>query len=794
MRRTQITTEFDLPDEIPIDEVHTLDQLTGRFQTIKDGVPELVKNAKDQYARIGLKDRSDRQIVIVANTKTKRLAVLDFAGAGKADFLRWRTWSDRKASQSDVSDEIEGGHGNGGKSFMVRGSSESAYIDSSVEGKRTRMGFDNEDPSSKYKPGYGMQGGVRIDELADGTPDQTLAVILKEFGATTASLPAPVQACFTRRKTYTFVGVLGLRDWDGRQKQTIKRLASEIPQIIADHGQAALSVVTCEVWVVLDGKLLTKTPIATTLPESYPGFEDLKIPVPSELTDPITEESISTGAGAVAEKYLLLRTSRKNLRMTEDLKARNVIRIWNRRNNVATWSVPALGQLPNTAAFVHGELRVPALEGEHLADAHRSSLADTPLTRALEMWTREQVNTLAQRLLEAQMAHRRPEDREKANRALSGLRELMRKYLEPQSFRGEDEGAGAGGATGDEPGTRKKRDHPGFGERIDEIVLEPNKESIALAVGTSIPIVVRCYEIQPDGKRKPVKSVPMNLVGTSLLRWDKTEEVLTALAEGKSLIRVVAAGVQSNEVTVETVACSAVDVLAPSEPLLQGQRVRILSVFHASHGHRDDLFIEATIDEPDVAIIGRHGFLTAGKRQGIATLRVRYGSDPSQHAVARIEIGPNRVPEKGQGGQSGSSIPDILFCGETAPGMDDYPKEQRSHGGGLDYPTIIEEPQFPHVVWINPDSKESKRVRQSRGGPSGISKISTQSFIHFVALKCFDILKRLRVRQEIGDRTITEPQFCQLAAQAEMDCAPFIDAAYELSEQLLAGKEEANQA
>jgi hypothetical protein len=58
--------------------------------------------------------------------------------------------------------------------------------------------------------------------------------------------------------------------------------------------------------------------------------------------------------------------------------------------------------------------------------------------------------------------------------------------------------------------------------------------------------------------------------------------------------------------------------------------------------------------------------------------------------------------------------------------------------------------------------------------------------MHFVALKCFDILKRLHVRQQIAGGSVTEYQYMQYAAEAEMECADFIDAAWELGDQLLA--------
>src|SRR5437867_4571845 len=134
-------TEFDFLPSIPIDSAHTLDQLTGRFQSTKDGLPELVKNAKDQYSRLGVIDRNLRQIIVIVNSTLRSVAVLDFAGAVAADFQGWQTWSSRTAGRSQLASDIEAGHGNGGKSFMVRGSADEAYMESCFQEKRTKMGF-----------------------------------------------------------------------------------------------------------------------------------------------------------------------------------------------------------------------------------------------------------------------------------------------------------------------------------------------------------------------------------------------------------------------------------------------------------------------------------------------------------------------------------------------------------------------------------------------------------------------------------------------------------------------------
>ncbi len=62
--------------------------------------------------------------------------------------------------------------------------------------------------------------------------------------------------------------------------------------------------------------------------------------------------------------------------------------------------------------------------------------------------------------------------------------------------------------------------------------------------------------------------------------------------------------------------------------------------------------------------------------------------------------------------------------------------------------------------------------------------IGTKTFAQFLALKCFDILKRLRVFQEAQNSPLTPLQYRQYFAQAEQDCAPFIESAYRIAAEM----------
>ena len=75
-------------------------------------------------------------------------------------------------------------------------------------------------------------------------------------------------------------------------------------------------------------------------------------------------------------------------------------------------------------------------------------------------------------------------------------------------------------------------------------------------------------------------------------------------------------------------------------------------------------------------------------------------------------------------------------------------------------------------------------MRRNRGGRRGSASIGTETFLKFLAMKCFEILKRLYVRQILKDIPASELQFRQTFAEAEMRCAPFIDVAFGIAEQL----------
>lgn len=699
-------------------------------------------------------------------------------------------WSNPNAGQIDLASDIEAGHGNGGKAFMVRGATTRSFMESCYEGKRTKMGFDNVRKDAKYKPGYAvLADGKLADNIDEPHPRERLDDFLAEVGLQFSDLPTKAQAVFNDRQAFTGVFLFQTAEWMTRRQSTINRLPTEISEIIASHGQTAMTVETCDVWVVVDRTLSAASPIRPIALPPYPGFESPReFQLPDIIPDPETGENVRVGGQG--EQYLRLHTSAQHLQIHPDTRAKNVIRLWNDRNNVATWPLNAMGVPIASVSFIYGELRCTALTAEHSAGAERLHLADTPLARALKGWCAARVDDLASDLNKAMTAATKPKEREHARNALDRLRDLMRKFLNRDALGADDDDQQIGGDHGDaSTGDKLKRKPIVYGERIDQILLELGNNEMFVASGTKIPLQYQALDVQADGSSLPVKKSGLVIKTEPEGQFELDDGGnLRAVAGGLGWVWLETPGgeVQSNRKEIWAVDASGVDVILPEQPLMQGQKVKLDITFATADGPLKDALIDAEVVPPEMGKIGRHGRFTAGMHEGECIVRIRHGRDDGQCSDVTISIGSERAPPVEGSGGKGSDIPLIMLCGDIAPGMEEFAESQRTQPPGPQYPTIIEDRAlFPGIVWLNPSSKEAERVRTSVGSSTGTVGLSTKTFTHFVALKCFEILKRLHIRQQIAGQAVTEDQYMQYAAYSELECADFIDAAWELSDQIL---------
>lgn len=780
-------TRFSRRADIEIDIEHTLQQLLSRFQSVTHGLPELVKNSKDQYSRLGLRQRDQRQIVVLVDTHRRRIGVLDFAGATIDDFQRWRKWSDPTANQRGLADDIEGGNGNGGKGFMSFGSKQWATFESVRNGRYTKMGFDTSG-SDRLKPAFALGAdATELKNLRLQNESEILGNALRELNASFSNLPNEAQIAFGERNAFTLISLAGVRDWSSTRgtAEQVRRRVSAIARELAEHPQAAYTLESCKVWLIVDGRLVDSMPIGITTPEPMDGFANLEpVPIPRVLTDPLDGGEVETGDG---EKYLQLATAKDSLRMANN-RPLNVIRVWNGRNFAANWSVADLFSRAESA-HIYGKIAVPALDNsDHLSGADRESLADTPLVRALRAWTGHQIEDLANRIQRETARDHTREDRRAADSKLQELREAMREFLQEKDF--GDFGSRAGASGEGQSGDESQPPTPRAGNRVDQLILEDESIAIAIPTGTSIPLKIRAYELV-DGEQLPVQlswsDLEFSCDSESIIQYLEEGE-LTGIRSGHSdaWFRHGPTGIESNRIRVDVLDCTtAVIVNRPDRLLLQGERVPLRVAFETADGtKRSDLLVNGSVDEENMGRVTRQGIYIAPGAEGQATVRVRFGRGGIDSVTAQFAIGTDRVqrpPKSLHGGDSGGDIPLILLCGSTVPGYEDMPREQRTFAPSPYEPTIIDfDPTFDNVIFINPDSHEAMQVRSGRGGRRGMAGIGTKTFGEFLATKCFEILKRLYVFQQAGEGALTPTAIRELFATAEQECAAFVPRAYEI--------------
>lgn len=429
------------PDtELPLHRENAIRLIAQDFQSHEVGLPEWTKNSADAYVRE--KSLPERRIIVLIfdyghDDRPDSISCLDFVGMSSKEIEEWfRVWASPEAARrgTDVAD-LQGGHGNGGKSYMSQMFEDYAYLHTVNAAQGCKYGVPGNEFQFGYIPTPEQGKDFTVPNLTNEI-NRALGVV----GLDLSSLPESAVASFSQGDGFTLVRGVNPRDY------TDNIPVAELIEKMVGYHQMVTTLQLCRVFVVVNGDLFNNgRPLSLPKIEPIPGAEEPReIPIPESLTDPVSGQAVSTTAdGRLPRGRLVLRTSRKSMRW-KPRKHRHYIHFVAQSGFIGVTGLRALGVESSYRDKIYGECFLDALESYKRND--RTRLNESVLTRALEYWIRQQVEDYC-RVFETR-DRRRYDQKEKdaLSRMNAALDEWKNQFLEGM-MRGMW-GEGKGGHTG----------------------------------------------------------------------------------------------------------------------------------------------------------------------------------------------------------------------------------------------------------------------------------------------------------------------------------------------------------
>lgn len=677
-----MTLSYTPDDDIKVHEEGAIRLICSAYQTHDDGLPELVKNAADEYMRTDA-PLEKRVIVVLLHSENKSfpssISVLDFNGmTSKVIEEDFRVWADPEASQRRRPKGklgVQGGLGNGGKCYMTMVFDEYAILHTVKASKGSRYGVRAGTVQFGYVPDRESGRDFRVPDLK-----AELVTALSSIGVDFSALPAAAHGAFASSDGFTLVTGTKPKGWRGRVP------VAYVMQALRDHPQMRVSLEFCQVFIMHNGTAVPKgSPMALDAIPPDAGFaEDRVIDIPPELIDPSTGDRVSTTQdGSESPGMLTLKSSGSSMRYSR--KLRHVINYRAKSGFIGYRPVLEFDVNSPAKERIYGDCSLMSLEP--MRQNRRAELANSPLTRAVEAFIGTKIEEYAK---EFEARDRREYDQvekdelSKMNDALDQWKnQFMAQYLEGIW--------GVGGTKG-----RKKPDPPpplpsGTPKSIEVALSHPYS-----GVGVAFRPALRFF----DGSGVRIRPTPYRWVSddTNIAWVDDDLNVVTTFAPGRTEIwaQTLDSKVTSNRVMLEVVKIKSV-TLSPAEleiPL--GSRHTITALCKLSDGQvTSDIYLVWFETDGTVAQVSASGQVFA---HALGSTEVTAGDDK---CMAEDSVKVKVVEAAGGGDDRGHGYPRILISG-----VNKDPDTLIDVNFQNDDPPVLQQPEDVNrnIWWINSTS------------------------------------------------------------------------------------------
>ncbi|HWP60173.1 MAG TPA: Ig-like domain-containing protein [Candidatus Acidoferrales bacterium] len=664
------------PDEdIRVHEEGAIRLICKAYQSHENGLPEWLKNSADAYAREDAQE-AKRAIVVIFDYGRRgippSISCLDFSGMTSAMIEEnFRIWADPEAAQRGAkTTAIQGGHGNGGKCYMTQMFEDYAQIYAVKKKKGNR---------------YGVVGGsIRFGYIPDrqtgrdfGVTDvqSELEKALRPVRCSIRTLPDGVVKAIEIADGFTLVSGVGPKGYDNRipHRHLIEHLQ--------EHPQMIQTLELCKVYVVVNGQVFNQgKPLA--LPDIKPmaGAEKPRvIPIPAVLKDPVNETEVSTTNGNSLPGTLTLLTSDVSMRWGK--KGRHNVIFRARSGYIGYVPVAELDIQSPYRDRIYGECYLEALEP--FKQNERARLATSPLTRSVERFISEQIESYAK---EFEARDRRRYDQEEKD-ALSKMNEALDRWknrLLSELMRG----LWGPGETVTPP--RQPPLPTGKPAKLDLALTHPRA-----GIGIAFRPTLKFF----DSTGKQIRSVPFRWVSedTNVAIVDEDLLIINTFSYGQTGIyaETLDGKIRSNKALLEVVRILEVQISPTELQITAGSRQKLEAVCRLGNGEEtSNIYLEWTENNPSIARVSSSG-LVFGFSPG--ETEVTAGDDQclaKNPAIVKVVPGGSR----GAGDQLGKGFPQVLISEVNAD-----PETRETVTFSPEYPPVWQRPQDVdrNIWWIN---------------------------------------------------------------------------------------------
>ena len=413
---SNISTKNFIKDEYIIHR-NMINLAARSFNNHPMGLAEWLKNSIDAYTADNI-NKEEHNVIFSFNLNTNPYFVecIDFVGMENRDIEEGlKVWGDPEASKRGHNIDTYGGHGNGGKLYMLNMFKNSYFI-TYKKGLLNVFGFnENKD--------YGYYAVDHTELYKDRIMEPEEALYFAEINNNI--IPPDIKNRIIN-KDRGFTVVRGIIPNNLSNKKDF----SKIINIFSNHPQAKRIFNHSNVSVIFNNQLEYEK-MMPEYPEPHPDVPGpYKIEIPEFISSEDNEEKFPTFNSKYSQGKLTLKTAKDPIHKK---KERNKIEILARKGVLASHQINKMPvEVYPYVDYIYGECELPILEsdGGKFINNDRSDLIKSPFTEALLIWISKEIDKIARKIEDIDQDKQKEKQKSLNSKSNERFNDWMNKNIE----------------------------------------------------------------------------------------------------------------------------------------------------------------------------------------------------------------------------------------------------------------------------------------------------------------------------------------------------------------------------